>query len=83
MTDTDLDLFHRINALSAEEEQLYGSASDGAGLTPDERARLDAIKIELDRSYDLLHQRQARAAAGLDPNEAEERPEEVVERYQQ
>jgi hypothetical protein len=83
MTDPELDLFHKINALSAEEEQLYASASDGAGLTQDERARLDAIKVELDRSYDLLHQRQARAAAGLDPNEAAERPEEVVERYQQ
>ena len=80
---TDLDLFHKINALSAEEEQLYASASDGAGLTEDERARLEAIKVELDRSYDLLHQRQARAAAGLDPDEAVTRPGEVVERYQQ
>lgn len=80
---TDLDLFHRINALSAEEAQLYESASDGEGLSQDQRARLEAIKVELDRSYDLLHQRQARAAAGLNPDEAEARPAEVVERYQQ
>ena len=80
---TDLDLFHRINALSAEEEQLYESASDGEGLSQDQRDRLEAIKVELDRSYDLLHQRQARAAAGLNPDEATERPAEVVERYQQ
>ena len=80
---TDLDLFHRINALSAEEEQLYESASDGEGLSQDERDRLEAIQVELDRSYDLLHQRQARAAAGLNPDEAKERPAEVVERYQQ
>ncbi|MDQ6795022.1 MAG: DUF2630 family protein [Chloroflexota bacterium] len=80
---TDLDLFHRINALSAEEEQLYESASDGEGLSQDERDRLEAIKVELDRSYDLLHQRQARAAAGLNPDEAKPRPAEVVERYQQ
>jgi len=80
---TDLDLFHTINALSAEEEQLYASAGHGEGLSEDERARLDAIKVELDRVYDLLHQRQARAAAGLDPEGAEVRPEEVVERYQQ
>jgi hypothetical protein len=80
---TDLDLFHRINTLSAEEEQLYASASDGAGLTEDERARLEAIKVELDRSYDLLHQRQARAAAGLDPADARPRSGEVVERYEQ
>jgi len=41
------------------------------------------IKVELDRCYDLLHQRRARAAAGLDPADAQARPEEVVERYQQ
>jgi hypothetical protein len=79
----DLDLFHRINALSTEEEQLYASAADGSGLTQDERDRLDAIKIELDRSYDLLHQRQARAAAGLDPDEATERSARTVEGYEQ
>lgn len=83
MPDPDLDLFHQINALSAEEEQLYASAGDGAGLSQEEIDRLDAIKVELDRCYDLLHQRQARAAAGLDPTEAKARPEEVVERYQQ
>ncbi len=80
---TDLDLFHRINALSAEEETLWLSAGHGEGLSEDERERLDAIKVELDRAYDLLHQRQARAAAGEDPDEAELRPSEVVERYQQ
>jgi hypothetical protein len=83
MADPDFDIFHQINALSAEEEQLYASAGDGAGLTEEERRRLDVIKVELDRCYDLLHQRQARAAAGLDPAGAQARPEEVVERYQQ
>ena len=79
----DLDLFHRINALSSEEEQLYASASDGSGLSQDEQDRLDAIKVELDRVYDLLHQRQARAAAGLDPNDAEPRSAATVEGYEQ
>jgi hypothetical protein len=79
----DLDLFHRINELSTEEEQLYESASDGSGLTEAERDRLDAIKVELDRCYDLLHQRQARAAAGLDPEDAQARPAEIVEGYEQ
>ena len=79
----DLDLFHRINALSSEEEQLYASASDGSGLSQDEQDRLDAIKVELDRAYDLLHQRQARAAAGLDPSDAEPRSAEIVEGYEQ
>jgi uncharacterized protein DUF2630 len=79
----EFDLFHRINALSGEEEQLYASAGDGEGLTGEERRRLDAIKVELDRCYDLLHQRQARAAAGLNPDDSTVRSEEVVERYQQ
>jgi Protein of unknown function (DUF2630). len=79
----DLDLFHRINALSSEEEELYASASDGSGLSADEQDRLDAIKVELDRVYDLLHQRQARAAAGLDPNDAAPRSAEIVEGYEQ
>jgi hypothetical protein len=79
----DLDLVRQINALSSEEERLYASASEGDGLNADELQRLEAIRIELDRVYDLLHQRQARAAAGLNPDEATERSAEVVERYQQ
>jgi hypothetical protein len=79
----DLDLFHQINVLSSEEEQLYASASGGEGLSQDEIERLEAIRVELDRVYDLLHQRQARAAAGMNPDGAAERPADVVERYQQ
>ena len=79
----DLDLFQTINTLSAEEEQLWASASDGSGLTPQQQDRLEAIKVELDRCYDLLHQRQARAAAGLDPDDASVRSAETVEGYEQ
>ena len=79
----DTDLFERINSLSSEEERLYEEAADGGGLGATELARLDTIKVELDRVYDLLHQRQARRAAGLDPSEAEPRPADVVEHYQQ
>jgi uncharacterized protein DUF2630 len=79
----DLDLFATINGLSAEEEQLYAEAGDGTGLDSPQLERLRAIKIELDRVYDLLHQRQARRASGLDPTEAQPRPADVVEHYQQ
>lgn len=79
----DDDIFHRINSLSDEEEHLWQHAGDGHGLAADEQERLDAIKIELDRAYDLLHQRAARRAAGLDPSEAEPRPAEIVEHYEQ
>lgn len=79
----DPDIFQRINDLSDEEAKLWAQAGDGHGLSPHERSRLDAIKVELDRAYDLLHQREAKRNAGLDPEEATARPVEVVERYQQ
>lgn len=79
----DLDIFSLINALSAEEEQLYGSASEGDGLTVEATERLEEIRVALDRCYDLLHQRDARRAAGLDPAGARVRSADVVERYQQ
>jgi hypothetical protein len=80
---TDLDIFGTINDLSAEEERLYASAGDGGGLSEAERDRLQAIKVELDRCYDLLHQRQGRSDAGQDPNRAKPRTEEIVEGYEQ
>lgn len=80
---SDVAVFDHINALSAEEEELFASASDGRGLTTEATKRLAEIQVEFDRCYDLLHQRQARRAAGLDPDEAVFRPAEVVERYQQ
>jgi len=79
----DLDIFKRVNALSEEEERLYEVAGDGSGLGAGETERLRAIEVELDRCYDLLHQRVARRDAGADPSEASARPAEVVEHYQQ
>jgi hypothetical protein len=80
---TDPDIFAYINELSEEEERLYGAAGDGSGLSTAASERLEKIKVELDRCYDLLHQRDARRSAGLDPGGAELRPADVVERYQQ
>jgi hypothetical protein len=79
----DIDIANKINELSDEEEALYRQAGDGRGLSTEDVERLQSIKVELDRCYDLLHQREARRAAGLDPTEAEPRSAEVVEHYQQ
>ena len=79
----DSPMFERINELAAEEEELWERAGYGDGLDASQRGRLDTIKIELDQCYDLLHQRQARRSAGLDPDGASVRPPEIVERYQQ
>ena len=79
----DTDIYVRTNALAEEEERLYSHAADGGGLSATEIERLAAIKVELDRCYDLLHQRRARRDAGLDPAEARLRPGNVVEDYRQ
>ncbi len=80
---TDADLFEHINVLSSEEERLYAQAGDGSGLSDGERDRLRVINVELDRCYDLLHQRQGRRDAGLDPAAATIRPAGTVEGYEQ
>jgi hypothetical protein len=79
----DQTIFDRINDLSHQEEDLWKRASSGEGLDTEERERLDTIKVQLDQAYDLLHQRQAKRSAGVDPEEAQVRPPEIVERYQQ
>ncbi|MGH2407130.1 MAG: DUF2630 family protein [Candidatus Limnocylindrales bacterium] len=79
----DHTIFERINALSVEEEQLWQAAGDGDGLATADRARLETIRVALDQCYDLLRQRDARRAAGMDPDEAKVRPAKVVEGYEQ
>lgn len=80
---SELDIVAHINALSREEEALYAGAASEGGLNADELARLEEIKVDLDRTYDLLHQRQARIAAGLNPDDAQLRTAEIVEGYEQ
>lgn len=79
----DQPMFERINELAREEEALWERAGDGDGLDSAQRDRLEAIRIELDQCYDLLHQRQGRRDAGLDADGARVRPADVVEHYQQ
>ena len=79
----DGPMFARIKELATEEEELWERAGDGDGLDGSQRRRLETIKVELDQCYGLLHQRQARRSAGLDPDDAQVRSAETVERYQQ
>ena len=78
----DEDLRHRITELVDEEHHLE-RAHIGRRLSDDERARLDALGVELDRTWDLLRRREARRGAGQDPDEEQQRPADVVEGYQQ
>ena len=79
----DSTIMERINSIAEEEEQLWSAASAEGGLSEAERARLHHLQVQLDQAYDFLNQRRARRDAGLDPDDAQVRPAEVVERYQQ
>jgi hypothetical protein len=76
----DETVIERINRLAAEEHDLWerearGEASDA------ERVRAKELEVMLDQSWDLLHQRRARRAAGMDPDDAELRGAAEVEGY--
>jgi len=78
----DEDVLSSINELANEEHELFQRESRGEASDAD-RARLHDLEIRLDQCWDLLHQRRARRAAGMDPDDAEVRPESVVEGYVQ
>lgn len=82
MPDDDEQTQATINELSKEEEALRHKESEGTATDAD-RARIADIEVELDRCWDLLRQRRARRDADLDPDEAQARPEDVVEGYEQ
>ena len=79
----DSDVQNHIEELVAEEHRLFEAAQHQGHSTPEERQRLQELRIQLDRYWDLLRQRRAQEEFGLDPDEAQLRPEETVERYQQ
>jgi hypothetical protein len=76
----DKQVHDRIERLVAEEHLLLESHGND-GLEPGEHERLEQVRVELDRLWDLLRQRRARREAGLDPEGASERDERTVEGY--
>ena len=75
---TDQSVLKHIKDLAAEEHRLYAQES----LADADAARLKKIQVELDQCWDLLRQRQARRAAGQNPNEAHVRSPKIVENYE-
>lgn len=76
----DKEIVARVNALAAEEHELFeresrGTADDG------DRQRLRELEVSLDQCWDLLRQRRARRSAGLDPDDASVRDAGTVEGY--
>jgi hypothetical protein len=78
----DAGLHDLIERLVAEEQQLL-EAGEGQGPDDARHARLAEVKTELDRSWDLLRQRQAQEEFGRDPDNASVRDADTVEGYEQ
>jgi hypothetical protein len=83
---SDESIADRIERLVAEEHDLrnreQADAPDDDALA-DDRERLTQVEVELDRCWDLLRQRRAIRGAGGDPEDAQVRDAETVERYLQ
>jgi uncharacterized protein DUF2630 len=75
----DQPVLNHIQRLVDEEHQLYQQGK----LPKADRKRLESVQIELDQCWDLLRQRRALRDVGYNPDEAEVRPPQVVENYEQ
>jgi Protein of unknown function (DUF2630) len=81
---SDETIAARIERLVTEEHELRKREQSDAGETLDADAeRLRAIEVELDVCWDLLRQRRALRDAGVNPDQAEARDPNTVERYWQ
>jgi hypothetical protein len=81
MPESDQSVADHIEQLVAEEHRLLDAGGTQGGLEPQEHARLEAVRVELDRLWDLLRQRRALRDAGQDPDDASERDADTVENY--
>ncbi len=79
----DAAVQNHIEELVAEEHRLMEAAEAGGGLGDQDRGRLERVRVELDRYWDLLRQRRAREEFGLDPDFAGLRDEKTVEGFEQ
>jgi hypothetical protein len=79
----DEQISSNIEALVAEEHDLFHRSESEHGLEAAEHARLEAVRVELDQCWDLLRRRRALRASGQDPDAATVRDSETVERYLQ
>ncbi|HEU4463383.1 MAG TPA: DUF2630 family protein [Solirubrobacterales bacterium] len=78
----DQQVLNRIDQLVKEEEDLL-HRHEGEGLDDDEHARLDELRVQLDKAYDYLRQRRSLREAGENPDDASMRDGGTVEDYEQ
>jgi uncharacterized protein DUF2630 len=77
--DEDQPVLTYIQRLVAEEHRLH----EQGALHKADRKRLEKVQVELDQCWDLLRQRRALRDVGLDPDDAQVRPPQIVENYEQ
>ncbi len=77
---SDEDVLSIINTLMDEEHALLRTA-EHTGLDEEQRQRLHALQIQLDRCWDLLRQRRAKREFGMNPDNATPRDASTVEGY--
>jgi Protein of unknown function (DUF2630) len=80
---TDEQVQEQIEALEQERLTLREREGEGDPTQAADIARLEEIRVELDRLWDFQRQRTALREAGLDPEDATERSADVVEKYWQ
>lgn len=77
----DQQVLSRIDELVQEEEQLLHRHEGQSSLSPEEHARLEELKVQLDQAWDYLRQRRALRQYGDDPDDASRRDAGTVEGY--
>jgi predicted nuclease with TOPRIM domain len=80
--ERDTQVQNHIEELVAEEHELLKAGQEQEGLSPEQHERLRQVKVELDRYWDLLRQRQAHEEFGLDPDNTSMRDDATVEGYE-
>jgi hypothetical protein len=75
----DQPVLNHIQRLVAEEHRLHEQRAHPLA----DREGLVQVQVELDQCWDLLRQRRALRDFGFDPDEAQVRPPQVVENYEQ
>jgi Protein of unknown function (DUF2630) len=78
----DQQVLNHIDELVQEEERLL-HAHESDGLSPEEHAKLEQVRVQLDQTWDLLRQRRSLRQYGENPDEASVRDAGTVEDYEQ
>ena len=76
----DQQILNRIDQLVQEEEELL-HRHEAEGLDSEEEARMEELKVQLDKAWDYLRQRRALRQYGENPDDASMRDGGTVEDY--